>query len=137
MARTVCFRVTRGVGTGQSPSELWMVDLGSGQKHRLFPGQLVTGYDVSRSDRVVAAVGSEMDERDCGWHGSTAANRHGEFRTPTATILDLVVMEKFCFGCTKEIPQRSTESWRMANVARRLRKSPERCLVLYRRTGSG
>ena len=54
--RKVCFRVTRGAGSGTSPSELWMVELGSGQKHRLFPGQLVTGYDVSRDDRVVAAV---------------------------------------------------------------------------------
>ena len=63
---------------------------------------------------------SEMDERECGWHGSTAANRHGEFRTPTATILDSVVTEKSCFGYAKEIPQRCTESWRMANVARRI-----------------
>jgi eukaryotic-like serine/threonine-protein kinase len=53
--RKVCFRVTRGIGTGQSPSELWVVDLSSGQKQRLFPGQLVTSYDVS-NDRVVAAV---------------------------------------------------------------------------------
>ena len=45
-----------------------------------------------------------MGKRDCGWHGSTAANRHGEFRTPTATILDLVVMEKSCFASGKEIP---------------------------------
>ena len=54
--RKVLFRVTRDVGTGQSPSELWMVELSSGQKQRLFPGQLVTGYDVSRDDRVVASV---------------------------------------------------------------------------------
>jgi Tol biopolymer transport system component len=52
----VVFRVTRGVGSGQSPSELWMVELGSDQRRRLFPGQLVTGYDLSRDDRVVAAV---------------------------------------------------------------------------------
>ena len=49
-----------------SPSELWMVELGSGQKHRLFPGQLVTGYDVSRDDRVVAAV-VERDGRTGVW----------------------------------------------------------------------
>jgi len=65
-ARKVCFRVTRGVGTGQSPSELWLVDLGSGQKQRLFPGQLVTSYDVSRTDRVVAAV-RDRDGRTSVW----------------------------------------------------------------------
>ena len=54
--RKVLFRVTRTVGTGQTPSELWMVEVASGQKQRLFPGQLVTGYDLSRDDRVVAAV---------------------------------------------------------------------------------
>lgn len=57
--RKILFRVTRNVGTGQSPSELWMIDVGSGQRRRLFPGQLVTGYDVSRDDRVVAAVEGE------------------------------------------------------------------------------
>ena len=65
-ARKVCFRVTRGVGTGQSPSELWMVEMGSGQKQRLFPGQLVTSYDVSRNDRVVAAV-RDGDGRTAVW----------------------------------------------------------------------
>jgi eukaryotic-like serine/threonine-protein kinase len=54
--RKVCFRVARGVASGGSPSELWMVELGSGQKQRLFPGQLVSGYDLSRDDRVVASV---------------------------------------------------------------------------------
>jgi Tol biopolymer transport system component len=62
----VCFRITRGVGSGQSPSELWMVDLGSGQKQRLFPGQLVIGYDLSNDDRVAAAV-SEQDGRTAIW----------------------------------------------------------------------
>jgi eukaryotic-like serine/threonine-protein kinase len=52
----ICFRVTRGTASGLSPSELWMVELSSGQKRRLFAGQLVTGYDVSRDDRVVASV---------------------------------------------------------------------------------
>jgi hypothetical protein len=33
-----------------------MVEAASGQKRRLFPGQLVTGYDLSRDDRVVASV---------------------------------------------------------------------------------
>jgi len=54
--RKICFRTTRGIGTGQSPSELWVTDLASSQTQRLFPGQLVTGYDISRDDRVVAAV---------------------------------------------------------------------------------
>ena len=43
-----------------------MVDLASGQRQRLFPGQLVTGYDVSRDDRVVAAV-VERDGRTRLW----------------------------------------------------------------------
>jgi len=43
-----------------------MVDMGSGQKQRLFPGQLVTSYDVSRNDRVVAAV-REGDGRTAVW----------------------------------------------------------------------
>jgi Tol biopolymer transport system component len=54
--RKVLFRITRGVAMGQSPSELWVADVGSGQKHRLFPGQLVTTYDASSDGRVVAAV---------------------------------------------------------------------------------
>jgi hypothetical protein len=54
--RSVCFRITRATGIGQTPSELWMSDLGSGEKRRLLPGQLVTGYDLSRDDQVVASV---------------------------------------------------------------------------------
>jgi hypothetical protein len=54
--RHVCFRLTRATATGQTPSELWAADVGSGGTQRLLPGQLVTGYDVSRDDRVVAAV---------------------------------------------------------------------------------
>jgi Tol biopolymer transport system component len=54
--RRLCFRITHGVGTGQSPSELWVIDLASNQAERLFPGQLVTSYDVSRGGRVVASV---------------------------------------------------------------------------------
>ena len=52
----ICFRVTRGAGTGQSPSELWVADIKSGQTQRLFPGQMITGYDIARDDEVVAAV---------------------------------------------------------------------------------
>jgi Tol biopolymer transport system component len=55
----VTFRVTSGVGTGQSPSELWVADVRSGRSQRLFPGQLISGYDLSKDDRVVAAVREE------------------------------------------------------------------------------
>ena len=54
--KRVLFRLTRGVASGQSPSELWMVDAGSGQSRRLFPNQLVTSYDLSTDHRVVAAI---------------------------------------------------------------------------------
>ena len=54
--RAVVFRVTRGVGTGQTPSELWTVEPDSGHKARLFPGQLVTGHDLSHDGRVVASI---------------------------------------------------------------------------------
>jgi Tol biopolymer transport system component len=54
--RQITFRVTRTAATSLSPSELWVADVGSGQTRRLFPGQLVTGYNLSRDDRVVAAV---------------------------------------------------------------------------------
>jgi eukaryotic-like serine/threonine-protein kinase len=60
----ICFRLTRGVGTGQSPSELWLADIKSGQTHRLFPGQMITGYDISRDDKVVAAVQGPEDHRE-------------------------------------------------------------------------
>jgi eukaryotic-like serine/threonine-protein kinase len=55
----ITYRVTNGVGTGQSPSELWVTELRSGRAQRLFPGQLVTSYDLSSDDRVVAAVREE------------------------------------------------------------------------------
>lgn len=54
--RKVCFRRTRAPATGQSPSELWVADVASGQTQRLLPDRLVTGHDLSRDDRVVAAV---------------------------------------------------------------------------------
>ena len=62
----VCFRVSRATVSGQSPTELWLADLGSGRTQRLFPGQLVTAYDMSRNDRVVAAV-VERDARTGVW----------------------------------------------------------------------
>ncbi|HVG56714.1 MAG TPA: protein kinase, partial [Vicinamibacterales bacterium] len=52
----VYYRVTQGVGSGQSPSELWVTDVGSGRSDRILPGQLVTGYDISPDDQIVAAV---------------------------------------------------------------------------------
>ena len=76
--RRLLFRVTRGAGSGQSPSELWMIDIASGHTRRLFPNQLVTGYDVSDDDRVVAAV-AEGDGRLGLWlvrlDGRDAAQR--------------------------------------------------------------
>jgi eukaryotic-like serine/threonine-protein kinase len=64
--RKVCFRVTQTSGTGQTPSELWLADVDSGQTRRLFPGQLVTSYDLSPDDRVVAAV-MEADGQTHVW----------------------------------------------------------------------
>lgn len=56
--RKLCFRVTRGVASNlnQTPSELWVVDLVSGQTERVFRGQMITNYDLSRDDRIVASV---------------------------------------------------------------------------------
>jgi Tol biopolymer transport system component len=67
--RKVCFRVTPSVATGQSPSELWMVELETGQHRRLFPGQLVTSYDLSRDDRVIAAIQEQSGQSGIwlGW----------------------------------------------------------------------
>ena len=64
--RKVCFRRAPAVATGQTPTELWMADLDSGRTTRLFPDQLVTSFDVSRDDRVVAAV-TEADGRSRLW----------------------------------------------------------------------
>jgi serine/threonine protein kinase/Tol biopolymer transport system component len=86
-ARKICFRVTSGVGSGQSPSELWVQELDSGSKQRLFPGQLVTSYDLSRDDRVVAAVvdGSGRNALWLAWLDGREAPRpipHGEGDNP-------------------------------------------------------
>jgi Tol biopolymer transport system component len=64
--RRICFRVSHSTSSGQSPTELWMVETGSGQKQRLFPGQLITGYDLSPDDRVVASI-LETDGRTRVW----------------------------------------------------------------------
>ena len=52
----VCYRITHGAGSGSTPSELWVTDIRSGRSDRLFPGQLVTNYDLSHNDRIVASV---------------------------------------------------------------------------------
>jgi serine/threonine protein kinase/Tol biopolymer transport system component len=64
--RKVLFRRTQGASTGQTPAELWVADLDSGRSIRLFPQHLVTSFDVSRDDRVVAAV-TDQDGRSRLW----------------------------------------------------------------------
>jgi hypothetical protein len=54
--RKVFYRVTHRVGSGQTPSELWVADLDSGRTERLLPGHLVNHFDVSSDGRVVAGV---------------------------------------------------------------------------------
>ena len=54
--RRMVFRLTRGIASGNTASELWMVDLPSGRFERLLPGYLVTQYDLSPDDRIVAVV---------------------------------------------------------------------------------
>ena len=63
----VCYRVTHGVGSGATPSELWVTDMRSGHSDRLLPGQLVTAYDLSSNDRIVASV-VEADGKTRIWH---------------------------------------------------------------------
>ena len=95
----VCFRVSRATVTGQSPTELWLADLGSRRTQRLFPGQLVTAYDLSpRRSRRGGGGGTRWTNGSVVERRSTAANRHDEFHKQTETILDLVATEKFCFG---------------------------------------
>jgi Tol biopolymer transport system component len=67
--RTLCFRVTRSAATGQTPSELWMTDLDSGRVERLLPGMMITQYDLSRDDRLVASV-READGKARLWLAS-------------------------------------------------------------------
>jgi eukaryotic-like serine/threonine-protein kinase len=64
--RKVCYRVLHLPGSGQTPSELWMTDTVSGERQRLLPGKLVTSYDLSADDRIVAAV-SESDHESGLW----------------------------------------------------------------------
>ena len=65
--RTLCFRVTRSVATGQTPSELWMSDLESGRIERLLPSQLITQVPTFPR-RSVGRVGPGT-----GWQVSTVA----------------------------------------------------------------
>ena len=57
---TIVYRISRRVGqapvSAQSPTELWMMEVRSGQTERLFPGQLVTSFDLSASGRIVATI---------------------------------------------------------------------------------
>jgi eukaryotic-like serine/threonine-protein kinase len=54
--RTVCYKVTRTVGSGQTPAQLWMTDIVTGRSERLLPGQSVTGFDLSPDGRIVASA---------------------------------------------------------------------------------
>jgi eukaryotic-like serine/threonine-protein kinase len=64
--RRVCYRVASSPSSGQAPSELWVADLISGRTERLLPGHLVTGYDLSPADQVIASV-SEEDGKSRLW----------------------------------------------------------------------
>jgi eukaryotic-like serine/threonine-protein kinase len=52
--------------SGQSPTELWVMDLRSGSTERLLPGQLATMYDLSASGRIVATI-VEADGKSRVW----------------------------------------------------------------------
>jgi Tol biopolymer transport system component/predicted Ser/Thr protein kinase len=54
--RRLCYRVAHSPVTGQTPTELWAADVASGRTERVMPGLLVTSYDLSPDDRIVAAV---------------------------------------------------------------------------------
>jgi eukaryotic-like serine/threonine-protein kinase len=67
--RKVSFRVSRGPAGGTAPTELWVTELDSGRFDRLFPGQTVIQYDLSRDDQLVAVVG-EPDGKNRLWAAS-------------------------------------------------------------------
>jgi Tol biopolymer transport system component len=85
--KTLCFRVSRTVGGGGTASELWMTELNTGRFERLFPGQLVTNYDLSKDDRVVAAV-IEADGKSRLWlawiDGRETPRRLGDIESASA-----------------------------------------------------
>ena len=62
----VCFRVSRATVSGQSPTELWMADLGSRQNAAAVSWPAGDGLRRVASDRVVAAV-VERDGRTGLW----------------------------------------------------------------------
>jgi serine/threonine protein kinase len=67
--RKVCYRIaSTTAGGGHTPSELWMTDL-AGENQRLLPGLIVTGFDLSRDDRIVASV-VEADGKSRLWLAS-------------------------------------------------------------------
>jgi Tol biopolymer transport system component len=104
--RTLCFRVTRSVATGQTPSELWMSDLESGRIERLLPGQLITQYDLSRDDRLVASV-KEADGKARLWVGTL------DGREPPRRLGNLEGSSPR-FGAAGEIYFRATDGGAMA-----------------------
>ena len=65
----MAFRVARGIGSGNTASELWTVDLPTGRFERLLPGRLVTQYDLSPDDRIIAVV-PEADGKSRLWLAS-------------------------------------------------------------------
>jgi dipeptidyl aminopeptidase/acylaminoacyl peptidase len=54
--KTICYRRAPAPVTGTAATELWMTELDSVRTERLLPGQLITQYDLSRDDRIVASV---------------------------------------------------------------------------------
>ena len=65
----MAFRVTRSIGSGNSASELWITDLSSGRFDRLLPGRLITQFDLSPDDRIIAVV-QEADGKTRLWVAS-------------------------------------------------------------------
>jgi Tol biopolymer transport system component len=82
----VCYLVTNRLETtneqNRTAGELLVTEVKSGRTERLLPGQLVTGFDLSRDDRIVAAVA----EPDGGTHVWLASldGRTSPRRVPTA-----------------------------------------------------
>jgi serine/threonine protein kinase len=82
----VCYLVTNRAETpsetARTPGELRVTELKSGRTERLLPGQMVTGFDLSRDDRIVAAV----VEPDGGTHVWLVSldGRTSPRRVPTA-----------------------------------------------------
>jgi hypothetical protein len=67
--RKVSFRVSGGPAGGAAPTDLWVTELDSRRFDRLFPGQAVFQYDLSRDDQLVAVVG-EPDGKNRLWVAS-------------------------------------------------------------------